>query len=171
MIIQMIISVLMGMMLLVAGRRLFWLFVAVAGFAAGLQAAPMIFGPQPFWLLWSVGLIGGVIGAVLALFFQHIAIGVGGFLAGSALAFQLMALLGRYPSGWIILVGGIVGAVALFLVFDWALILLSSIVGAVLLGDGMGRVTFVHPAMLMVLFVIGVAIQGAWLLASRKTDR
>ena len=42
---------LLGLALLVLGWKLFWLFVGVMGFAAGLQAAQIYFGPQPFWLL------------------------------------------------------------------------------------------------------------------------
>jgi hypothetical protein len=46
----------LGLALLFMGWRLFWLFVGVAGFAAGLQAAPLLFGMQPFAILWGVGL-------------------------------------------------------------------------------------------------------------------
>ena len=55
-----------GVVLLVLGWKLFWLFVGVVGFAVGLQAAQLVFGPQPFWLLWAAGLVCGIIGAVLA---------------------------------------------------------------------------------------------------------
>ena len=37
-----IVSILLGIILLVAGRRLFWLFVAAVGFLYGLNFAPMI---------------------------------------------------------------------------------------------------------------------------------
>jgi hypothetical protein len=48
-----------GALLLVLGWKLFWLFVGVVGFAAGLQAAQLYFGPQPFWVLWAAGLVCG----------------------------------------------------------------------------------------------------------------
>jgi hypothetical protein len=57
-----------GVALLVLGWKLFWLFVGLVGFAAGLQAVQLLLGPQPFWILWAAGLVCGIIGAVLALF-------------------------------------------------------------------------------------------------------
>ena len=66
----------LGVLLLVLGWKFFWLFVGVVGFTAGLQAAQLVFGPQPFWMLWAAGLVCGIFGAILALFFQHLAIAI-----------------------------------------------------------------------------------------------
>lgn len=161
----------LGMALLVTGRKLFWFFVGVVGFATGIQAAPMIFGLQPLWGIWALGLICGIIGALLALFFQQVAIVVGGFLAGSMFAFHLMRIGVLAPNDLIVLGGGITGALALFLLFDWALILLSSMIGAALIIDAVGRQLPAAPAVLIALCAIGVMVQGGWLLASRKPER
>ena len=157
-----------GLALLVAGRRLFWLFVGLAGFFVGLQTAPMLLGPQPLWLLWAVGLICGIIGALLALFFQQLAIIVGGFLAGSAVAAQLAYLLWGRPLGLMVLIGGIVGAVALFLLFDWALIVLSALAGAALIIQSLTTWMVAGPFLFILVAAAGVAIQTAWLLADRR---
>jgi len=161
--------IVLGAMMLVLGRKLFWLFVGVIGFAAGLQVSQLYFGFQPYWILWSIGLVAGVIGALLALFFQHVAIIVGGFAAGATLAFHLAAILGQNAGTPIVFVGGIVGAVALYLLFDWALIVLSSMIGATFIIQALGWRSIYAPVLfLVVLVAVGVMLQTRLLLASRK---
>jgi hypothetical protein len=54
-----------GLLLRFLGRKLFWFFVAVAGFLVGLQFATQYFrGPTPIVLL--IALAAGIIGALLA---------------------------------------------------------------------------------------------------------
>jgi hypothetical protein len=159
---------LLGGLLLVLGWKLFWLFVGVVGFAAGLQVADLYFGLQPFWVLWSVGLICGIIGAVIALFFQRLAVAVGGFVAGSTISLHLMSLLGHNAGMLIICIGGIIGAVALYLLFDWALVLLSSIIGAALMVEALAWRQSYSTVLLLVLSATGVIFQARQLIASRK---
>lgn len=159
-----------GVLLLALGWKLFWLFVGLVGFAAGFQAAQLYFGPQPFWMLWVVGLICGIIGAMLALFFQHLAIAVGGFAAGGTLAIHLMLMLGYHPGGVVALLGGVIGAAALYLLFDWALIVLSSFVGTGLIIEALGRHAPYAPVLSVLLIVAGVIFQARLLTASREKD-
>jgi hypothetical protein len=159
----------LGAMMLVLGRKLFWLFVGVIGFAAGLQASQFYFGFQPYWILWTMGLIGGIIGALLALFFQHVAIVVGGFAAGATLALHLTAMLGQNGGFLIALIGGVVGAVALYLLFDWALIILSSLIGGTFIIQALGWRSVYAPVLFLVILVaVGVMIQTRLLMTSRK---
>lgn len=74
-----VISLILGSALLVAGRKLFWLFVGAAGFVTGIQLATR------FWqgsdvLAVIIGLVIGVIFALLAIFLQTIVIGIAGLL-------------------------------------------------------------------------------------------
>ena len=157
-----------GVALLVLGWKLFWLFVGVVGFAAGLQAVQLFLAPQPFWVLWAAGLVCGVIGAVLALFFQKLAIGVGGFVAGSTIALHLTTMMGYHPGLLVTVIGGVLGAVALYLLFDWALIVLSSAAGAACIVEAIGRDAPYAPVLSGVLIVAGVVFQARRLLVSRK---
>ncbi|MEO5718528.1 MAG: hypothetical protein ABIR29_08155, partial [Chthoniobacterales bacterium] len=86
-----IISVVVGIALLLFGRKLFWLFVAALGFAIGLQLAPYLSQHPPLWLslLLSLGL--GLLGALLALLLQKLAIGIAGFLVGGRVAVAIAA--------------------------------------------------------------------------------
>src|SRR3972149_5355253 len=132
--------ILAGGLLLVLGRKLFWLFVAILGFAAGLTAASRLFYVQPEWLQLVIGIAVGILGALLAYFLEKVAIAVAGFLGGAYIATSLaISLAGNIgPKGdvlnWVLfIVGGIVGAVLAVVLFDWALIILSSLVGALLI--------------------------------------
>src|SRR5438105_15811116 len=81
-----IVGAIVGVIILLFGRRLFWLCVAAVGFAAGVELAPhLVQQPSPLLAL-SFALILGFIGALLALFLQKIAIAIVGFLSGGKLA-------------------------------------------------------------------------------------
>src|SRR2546423_810552 len=128
-----ILSVLIGAVILFFGRKLFWLCVAAVGFAAGVEFAPhLMHEPTPVLQL-SIAIVFGFIGALLALFLQKIAIAVAGFLAGGKLAMALVVAFlaggARYP-GIAFIIGGIIGAILLLAVFDWALVVMSGVVGA-----------------------------------------
>lgn len=157
-----LISLLLGIALLVAGRRLFWLFVGALGFIAGLQFASLI--PQiSEGTILVIGLILGVLFALLAVFLQRFAVGIAGFLAGG---FILTTLAGRMGIGddvfpWALyLIGGLVGVLLVMLLFDWALITLSSIAGAVLILQSFSSDTPAGSAIFILLVIAGIAIQG-----------
>jgi hypothetical protein len=161
----------LGLMLLFMGRRLFWLFVGGAGFVAGLQVAPLLLGPQRFLMVWVAGLICGIIGALLALFFQRLAIILGGFLAGVSLGLHLLPAIGSDAALLISLACGIAGAAALFFFFDWVLIFLSAMIGAALIIDSLGGHLPWATNAYLVLVILGVAVQARWWQARPKTVR
>src|SRR5213082_3173803 len=86
-----IVGALIGIVILLFGRKLFWLCVAAVGFAAGVEIAPhLVNEPSPLLLL-TVAIVLGLIGALLALFLQKVAIAVFGFLAGGKLGGAIAA--------------------------------------------------------------------------------
>lgn len=86
-----IVGALVGTVILLFGRRIFWLCVAAVGFAAGVELAPsLVQQPSPLLAL-TFALVLGFAGALLALFLQKVAIAVVGFLAGGKLALALAA--------------------------------------------------------------------------------
>ena len=158
-----VLPLVIGLGLLFMGRRLFWFFVGVAGFAAGVQIAPLFLGPQPFWVVWVAGLFFGLVGILLAQFFQKAAIILGGFMAGLTLGMHFLPIIGPDMGMIVSLVCGVAGSVALFLAFDWVLIVLSAVFGAGLIVDGLA----IHPpasvAVYVLLSAVGVAVQFKWL--------
>jgi hypothetical protein len=164
-------KVLVGIFLLVFGRKLFWLFVAGVGFFAATGFASQLFRSQPEWFILILASAAGIIGALLAVFLQRIAIGIAGFLAGGYLALSLLEILGVESArlAWLpLIIGGIVGALLVVLLFDWALIVLSSLVGASLIS----QVIPLEPPLGVVLFIcslcVGIAAQTAMMRADKS---
>ncbi len=160
-----IISVLLGALILFFGRRLFWLFVAAVGFAAGIELAPQLLNdPSPI-LVISAALVLGFLGALLALLLQKVAIAVVGFIAGGRLAvaaFTTFFLSGTTSHALIFLIGGIIGALLLIFLFDWALIILSAMVGAHLIQSAITMPRSGAAIVFIVLTVIGIAVQAGF---------
>ncbi len=88
-----LVNTILGGALLVAGRKLFWLFVGAAGFVTGMQLATS-FTQSSEGLAIIIGLVIGFIFAVLAIFLQRIAIAIAGFLAGGYILTTLAGVLG-----------------------------------------------------------------------------
>jgi len=155
-----ILYVITGLGLVFFGRQLFWFFVATVGFVAGLDAGRALFPGSPDLTMFIAAILLGVVGAVLALTLQTLAVGVAGFLAGSHLAVVVIQRSGANvaTTPWIaILVGGLAGAVLLLMLFDPALIILSTLVGAALVVDALLPL---DQLVAMVIFV-GLVLAGS----------
>jgi Domain of unknown function (DUF4203) len=165
-----IVGALIGVVILLFGRKLFWLCVAAVGFAAGVEIAPhLVNEPSPLLAL-TVALVLGLIGALLALFFQKIAIAILGFLAGGKLAGAIAAaFLVQYAqySTVIFVVGGVIGAILLLFLFDWALIVVSSLIGAHLIQSTMLLPPSGSTIVSIGLVVIGILVQATSLRRSQ----
>ncbi len=166
-----IISVIIGVAILLFGRKLFWLFVAALGFAVGLEIAAYFMKEPPQWMTLLVALGCGVIGAMLAILLQKIAIAIAGFIAGGRIAWALAAAFfveHAHYRGLTFVIGGILGALLLLSLFDWVLIFLSSIEGAHLIGNGITLPEKGAMILFIALAVIGVLVQGSMLRRSRR---
>jgi len=159
-----IVGALIGVVILLFGRKLFWLCVAAVGFAAGVEIAPhLVHEPSPVLAL-TIALVLGLIGALLALFLQKIAIAVLGFLAGGKVAGEIAAaFLVQYMqySTAIFLVGGIIGAILLLVLFDWALIVVSSLIGAHLIQSAIVLPPSGSTIVFIGLVILGILVQAA----------
>jgi hypothetical protein len=159
-----IISVVIGVAILLLGRKLFWLFVAAMGFALGIQIAPhLVHEPSPALAL-TFALVLGVAGALIALLLQKLAIGVVGFLAGARLAVALTSAFFVNHAHYDIVtfvIGGILGAILLLSLFDWALILFSSIEGAQLIQSAIPLPPTGTTILLVALVVVGIVVQAS----------
>jgi uncharacterized protein DUF4203 len=165
-----IVGALIGVLILFFGRKLFWLCVAAVGFAAGVEMAPhLIHEPSPLLAL-TIALVLGFIGALLALFLQKIAIAIAGFFAGGKLAVAIAAAFFTQHAqyfGLTFLIGGIIGAVLLLVLFDWALIVLSAVVGAYLIESAIALPPTGTGILFIVLVVVGVLVQAGLLRRTR----
>lgn len=156
------INALLGGALLVVGRKIYWLFVGVAGFAAGILLSSRFFHGSE-WMTILVGLGFGVVFALLAVFIQGLAIGIAGFLGGGYILLALASMFGLDKGAlvWIIyIVGGIIGVTLIGVLFDWAIITISSLVGASMIVEAFHLQRVAGGVVFLVLVIIGVAIQG-----------
>ena len=160
-------QILFGAVLLTLGRKLFWLFVAGVGFAVGMFVTPLLVPRHASRGDPRGGGFLAVLGAVLAITLQKIAIGLVGFIAGGLIALWLLGLLALDLGAvqWLVFIGGgILGTLLLATLFDWGLILLSSLVGANLLVSGVGGFIGLPenllPIIFLVVFGLGVLIQA-----------
>ena len=157
-------NIIVGVALLALGKRLFWLFVGAIGFIAASDTAAVYFNGLPHWQILAISLGAGLLGILLAIFFQKLAIILVGFYAGGYLAVSLLATLHITLSGNLPLapfvVGGILGAVLLYLLFDWTLIVLSSFAGAAFIAQTIQPMGIPSPIVLVVLFLAGIIVQG-----------
>jgi hypothetical protein len=167
-----VINLILGGALLVAGRKLFWLFVGAAGFVTGIQLATRFWQGSDL-LAILVGLAIGVIFALLAIFLQAIVIGIAGFLSGGYVLTVLVTMLGIDAAGattWIVyIIGGVIGVILVSFLFDWALITLSSLAGASLIIQALFPQGAAGGILFFILFIAGVLTQGAILRRERAT--
>jgi hypothetical protein len=151
-----------GAALLLAGRKLFWFFVAAVGFVAAMEFARQYFGGANQDTVLIASLVAGITGAVLAVFVQKLAVSLAGAATGAYLLDQFFRSLPSYPDlGWIFLIAAaILGALLMAIVFRWALILLTSLAGAHLIGEWLPLPRGWLAAAYAALVVIGVSVQS-----------
>jgi hypothetical protein len=123
----------LGAMLMIQGRKLYWLFVGGIGFFVTLSLLdPSISGMNDQTAL-IISVIVAFLGALMAIFLNRLAIFVGGFLGGGYMLIVLVELFGfrlGTLNSMLFLVGGVVGALIVSSAFDGALIFYSSVLGA-----------------------------------------
>ena len=167
-----VIGLAIGAAILFFGRKLFWLFVAALGFAVGVEITTHVLRDPPVWLGLVIALGLGLIGALIAMFLQKVAIAIAGFLAGGGIAVAAFNAFSTTPVPMFsltFLIGGLAGAVLLLLLFDWALILLSSIEGAHLIAGRIHIAATGAMVLTVALAIVGLVVQGSMLRRSRST--
>ncbi len=157
-----ILNFILGGILLLTGRKLFWLLVGVIGFVIGVQLAARFFNGSQITMLIA-GLVLGVIGALLAVFLESVAIGLVGFLGGGYILLSLATLF-NLDKGWlalvIFIVGGVIGSALIAGLLNWALIIISSLAGASMMIEAVQFKGAIAALAFVVLLVIGLIVQS-----------
>lgn len=156
-----LLDIAIGLTLLFFGRSLFWLFVGLAGYLFGVELARIAVADQPQWIVLLIAVTVGLAGALLAMLAERVAFALGGFYAGAYLGVLVAQFLGSGAHDVLFFVaGGVLGAIFAALIMDWAIILLSTLVGAgaIVMALGLSPVSsgFVYA---------GLVIAGVWLQA------
>lgn len=158
-----LISIALGLIVLTLGRKLFWLFVGVVGFWVGLRLTAEFLQGQPEWVILIIALVIGLIGALLAVFIQKIAVIIAGFLIGGyGLTWLLLQPLNFDPNQWmwlVFFVGGILGAILAASLFEVALIVLSTLAGTLVIIQSLALNDLVKAILFILLITVGIIIQ------------
>ncbi len=150
-----------GIALLLFGRRLFWLFLAGTGFAIGAWLSVVFLEGQSDSVKLGAAIALGVLGALVAFKAQKMAVGLGGFLAGAYVGNALWMAFQFPVPGWVApLVGGVVGAILLAALFNWTLIALSSLLGAAVVYQNVALAPPWPVVVFLGLLVLGLSVQS-----------
>jgi hypothetical protein len=156
-----ILNLVLGAIVLLFGRSLFWAFVAIVGFLVGLEIGQQLAANQAAGIQILIGLGLGVVGALIAIFAQRVGFAIAGFYAGGYLgveAAQSIALPSD-PMVWFV-IGGVIGALVAFVMMDWAIVVLSSFVGAGAITAALGAESTASAVLFVVLTAVGIIFQG-----------
>ncbi len=167
-----LLTLLFAAILLFLGQRVYWLFVAAIGFVVGMDLATRWITGQPAWIILAVAILAGLVGALLAIFFQRLAVGLAGFFAGGQLALLALPNLGYPTSDQFAMVAyvvvGILAAILAIVLLDWALVILSALIGAAMIAQWAVEPPGLRALVFVVLFVIGAAVQASMLRRRRS---
>lgn len=155
--------VLVGVLLLVLGRRLYWLFVAGVGFLYGLKLAPRLMPDQSEAVIVVAALALALAGALLAVVATRVVLAMIGFAVVGGMAALLLGNLGidgGMVALGVCLIAGLIGAVLMLVLFDWTLIVLSSLAGASLIVMGLDISPVAGTALVLALAAAGALIQA-----------
>ena len=158
------IQILVGTVLLLFGRRLFWLFVGCIGFIVVFDMAGDLFPGQSQSLIFVIAIGMGLLGAIAAIFLQRLVVGVAGFFAGGYfLSTVAVAVLHSHQPAiqWIaFVVGGIPSAILTMTLLDPALIILSSLAGATAISQNVPINQSNQGILFIGLLIFGIIVQG-----------
>ncbi|MCG2710822.1 MAG: TMEM198/TM7SF3 family protein [Candidatus Omnitrophica bacterium] len=159
-----IVYIILGIVLLMLGRKLFWLFAGAIAFIFAVEFIPLFLHGQSQHVIWIIALVLSIIAVILSFVTQKIGLGVAGFMAGGYVAMSIVNELGVTISWlpWVLFAaGGIIGLVLTTVLFNWALILLSSLSGAFLIVQVMGFSLHLTKILFILLVAIGIVAQAA----------
>jgi hypothetical protein len=147
-----------GLALLVAGYKIYRFVVALPGFLIGAAVGVALgYGGSENLLLAILGLVlGGVVGAGLALLLHDLAVFVVGAVVGVIVVGGLCALVtDSAPPVLLLIIGGLIGGGGLLALSHLWIVLLSSAIGAVMFGAGIG----VGVGWMFLFCLLGIAAQ------------
>jgi len=151
-----VVMIVVGLVLLVAGWRVYEFIIVIAGAMVGASIASSLVVSTDAVVNLIVLLIGGVMGAVLSMFLYYVAVFLIGMHFGILLTNGLATTFTLQPvSPLLLLIGGVIGGVILLGLSFQFLIILSSLVGAQLLVVALGLPTI----WVLVIALIGIVVQ------------
>ena len=154
-----------GLILLVAGWRIYEFIILISGLIVGASVAVDAVAGEALAVQLVALVIGGIVGALLGVFLYYLAVFFTGVYVGIGITNALGEALDLTPvTDLALLIGGIIGGVILLALATELLIVYAAIVGAQLLVLGLG----LDPVWILIFAIAGVVLQ---VVASRQTGR
>jgi hypothetical protein len=155
------IRIILGLLVLLLGRRLYWIMVGVGGLLAGLEFTEQLLAEWAPLARFLVAIGAGVVGVLLAILAQRVAFALLGFFGGGFVALVLTqsTMSDSAQLIWVVLAGA-VGAVIAALVMDWAIIVLTSLAGAAAIVTSFAMAPVLQTVLFVVLAGVGIAVQS-----------
>lgn len=152
-----------GGLLLIAGRRLFGLALGVVGFLLGVHVSQRLGLDLSETMRLAVGVALGLVGIVVAFAAKRVATSLAGVLVGGLGALWLAQPWAADLGPWIWALaafGALVGVSVATILFEAALVLITSWVGAGLLTQGLDPAAGHRVWVFAGFLVIGVVLQA-----------
>ena len=166
-----IIMIVLGVLMLFAGAKLFALVVGGLGFVLAWGLVQQWFPEMAEQTRLLVSVAAGVAAAVLAGMVKKAGVLLGGFVGGGLALTGLLASLGvSFPGArWIpFVIGGIVGAILFAKVFTVALVFISSLAGATVLTNTLFAEEGTGSLLFFALAAVGILVQGRKVFFGKK---
>jgi hypothetical protein len=166
-----VIMLVSGAFMLFLGRQLFWFFVMLVGLIIGLTL-PSFYSPASGWSQWGSIIAGSIAGVILAVISRWLIKLVGAviaFLAGVSMYGYLTSIIGwadpavKSSALLVAIFIGLIAAIVTFVNFDWAILIISSVLGAALITEASVVAFNINPTYALfgsfVLIAIGIIVQ------------
>ena len=158
-----------GAALLIFGRKGLALFLTALGAMAGVALAGMYLQHPSNGVMIAAMIIGGLAGFAVAFFIQKVGVFLAGILGGGYAGYALADYMGWLPQGfpWIpVILCALLGIILAHFLLKWALIILSSVVGAYLLVGAFQ----LSPSLATPIMIV-LAAAGIWFQASSERPK
>jgi hypothetical protein len=151
-----------GFLMLIAGRPIYSVFVGCIGLLVGSYLADQItFFPSDTNQL-LISLLFAVIGVIMTQIYKRWAARLAACIAGGILVINLPHVFGAsgyWTSPYLIAAGAIISLVLAFIIFDFAMVVLSSLLAVTLILSYMRPGNLDQGFMFLILLVFGIIIQ------------
>jgi hypothetical protein len=156
-----IITLVLGLAMAFFGRRFAIFLVAAAGFLLGLALGGRWFDNQVVSIIVGI-VLGGVLGWLATRFLKAL-ITIAGFILLGLVGLQLAQIFGFQDNALMqavfFIVGGLIGAGLVWFLFNWGLIIVSGLAGALIAVGGLAALLGQSPATL-VWQIVGIVVAG-----------
>ena len=165
---MLIVKGVIGAVLLFLGRELNFLFAGAMAFLIGQRLTPLLPSQWPGWADYAFMIGLGVVAALLTFANERGGFALSGFLAGGYVMAEYytpdLLVIPIVP----FLLGGVIGAVILGIFTEWALIVISSLIGGYYLTTMFRLAPIPRVLITAGLIIIGAVVQAIIMRAQKQ---